>query len=113
MDIALQTNFGGAAHVGEAEIVALRAILRGTVCLPGDPGYDAARSVWNAMIDRRPAMIIQAAGAADVIQAVSFARNHRSALAIRGGGHNSPGTPFVMRGLCLIFRACDRCMSIL
>ena len=101
MDVALQTHFWGAAHISEAEIVALRATLRGTVCLPGDPGYDTARSVWNAMIDRRPAMIIQAAGAVDVIQSVNFARNHGSTLAVRGGGHNIAGNAVCNAGIML------------
>ena len=57
----------------------LRAGLRGTMCLPGEPGYDDARTIWNAMIDRMPAVIVRAAGAADVIRAVGFARDHRPA----------------------------------
>jgi hypothetical protein len=52
----------------------LRSGLRGWVLLPGDPGYDEARAVWNAMIDRRPAVIVRCLGAADVIDAVEFTR---------------------------------------
>ena len=54
----------------------------GEVILPGDPGYDAARVVWNGMIDRRPAMIVRPIGAADVITAVAFRAN--GGLADRG-----------------------------
>jgi FAD/FMN-containing dehydrogenase len=101
MEVALRSYSGGATRIDEADITALRATLRGTMCLPGDAGYDAARTVWNAMIDRRPAMIIQAAGAADVIQAVNFARTHGSALAVRGGGHNIAGNAVCDAGLML------------
>src|SRR5215211_5757485 len=70
----------------------LQAQLRGSLLRPGDDGYDAARTVWNAMIDRRPALIVRCTGAADVITAVTFARAHRLLLAIKGGGHNVAGT---------------------
>jgi FAD/FMN-containing dehydrogenase len=79
----------------------LRAGLRGTLCLPGEPGYDDARTIWNAMIDRRPAVIVRAAGAADVIRAVAFARDHRLLLSVRGGGHNIAGNAVCENGLML------------
>ena len=79
----------------------LRAGLRGALCLPGEPGYDDARTIWNAMIDRRPAAIVRAAGAADVIRAVGFAREHRLVLAVRGGGHNIAGNAVCENGLML------------
>ena len=79
----------------------LRAGLRGALCLPGEPGYDDARTIWNAMIDRRPAAIVRAAGAADVIRAVGFAREHRLVLAVRGGGHNIAGNAVCDGGLML------------
>ena len=79
----------------------LRAGLRGTMCLPGEPGYDDARTIWNAMIDRMPAVIVRAAGAADVIRAVGFARDHRLLLAVRGGGHNIAGNAVCDGGLML------------
>ncbi|MCV2869461.1 FAD-binding oxidoreductase [Defluviimonas sp. WL0002] len=56
-----------------------------------DPGYDTARAVWNAMIDRRPALIARCRGTADVIAAVNHARDHGLAVSIRGGGHNVAG----------------------
>jgi hypothetical protein len=79
----------------------LRAGLRGTMCLPGEPGYDDARTIWNAMIDRMPAVIVRAAGAADVIRAVGFARDHHLLLAVRGGGHNIAGNAVCDGGLML------------
>jgi FAD/FMN-containing dehydrogenase len=70
---------------------ALRSQIRGTVAVPGEPAYEQSRTIWNAMIDRRPAVIIRAAGAADVIRGVAFARDRHLVLAIRGGGHNIAG----------------------
>jgi FAD/FMN-containing dehydrogenase len=80
---------------------ALRDRLRGPLLLPGDDGYDAARTVWNARIDRRPALIARCAGAADVIAAVTFAREHGLPLSIKGGGHNAAGTAVCDHGLLL------------
>ena len=63
----------------------------GEVILPEDPTYEAARAVWNGMIDRRPAMIVRPTGAADVITAVRFARAEELPIAVRSGGHSIPG----------------------
>jgi FAD/FMN-containing dehydrogenase len=65
--------------------------LRGRLIRPDAPDYDAARSVYNAMIDRRPALIARCVDVADVIAAVTFAREHGLPLAVRGGGHSGPG----------------------
>ena len=62
--------------------------MRGDLVQPGDPDYDKARTVWNAMIDRRPALIARCAGASDVVKAVNFARDNDLLLAVRGGGHS-------------------------
>lgn len=69
----------------------LRNRLRGPLLLPAEPGYDAARSVWNAMIDRRPAAIVRCLGVADIVAGLTFARDHDLPLSIRGGGHNIAG----------------------
>jgi FAD binding domain/Berberine and berberine like len=63
----------------------------GEVILPTDPSYDAARVVWNGMIDRRPAMVVRPTGAGDVISAVRFARAEELPIAVRSGGHSIPG----------------------
>lgn len=74
------------------QIEALRAALRGPLMLPGDPGYDEARSVWNGMIDRSPPAIVRATGNADVIAAVNFAREHGLPVSVKGGGHSAAGS---------------------
>jgi len=75
----------------EAEINELRPKFRGELIGPDSEGYDAARKVYNGMIDRRPALIAKCADVADVMAAVSFARGKGLLLAVRGGGHNGPG----------------------
>jgi FAD/FMN-containing dehydrogenase len=79
-------------RLADETIDAFAAGLRGRLLGPGDGDYDTARTVWNAMIDRRPALIAQCAGVADVIAAVGFAREHGLPVAVRGGGHNVAGT---------------------
>jgi FAD/FMN-containing dehydrogenase len=72
-------------------IEAFAAGVRGSVLRPGDQGYDDARAIWNGLIDRRPALIVQCTGAADVVDAVNFAREQNLLLSIKGGGHNVAG----------------------
>jgi len=74
-----------------AAVQALTAAVRGRVLTPGVDGYDEARGVWNGLIDRRPALIVQCTGAADVIDSVNFAREHGLLLSVKGGGHNVAG----------------------
>ena len=69
----------------------LKGRLRGTLILPTCGEYEAARSVWNAMIDRRPALVARPLGVADVVACVDFARQHDLRLTIKGGGHNISG----------------------
>ncbi len=69
----------------------LREQVRGDVIAPGDEGYEWARKVYNAMIDRRPAVIVRPANGADVMAAIQHARGNGLAVAIRGGGHSVPG----------------------
>ncbi|MFH8801812.1 FAD-binding oxidoreductase [Streptomyces sp. NPDC017936] len=75
-----------------AALAALREDLSGDVFAPGDVGYDDARTVFNAMIDRRPAVIAQCVDEDDVVRAVRFARDLDLKIAVRGGGHSVAGT---------------------
>src|SRR5262252_10545125 len=69
----------------------LRETFAGEIVLPADAGYDAARAVWNGMVDRRPALVVRPTGVADVIEAIRYAREQELAIAVRGGGHSIPG----------------------
>lgn len=75
----------------DSTIQDFKARLRGTLLRPGDAGYDETRKVYNAMIDKRPALIVCCTGAADVITAVTFARTHDLLVSVRGGGHSIAG----------------------
>lgn len=86
-------------------IEALKATLRGRIFQPDGDGYDEARSIWNAMVDRRPALIVRCAGVADVRAALAFARDQGLPLAIRGGGHNIAGSATCDDGLVIDFTA--------
>lgn len=87
--------------LNEAATHGLRASLRGVLLQPGDEGYDGARRVWNAMIDRHPALIVRCAGVADVIRAVTFARTHDMLVSVRGGGHNVTGNAVCDGGIVI------------
>jgi FAD/FMN-containing dehydrogenase len=78
-----------------------RASLRGNLLQPGDDGYEPARRVYNAMIDKRPALIAQCVDAADVVASVNFARQAGLSVAVRGGGHNGPGLGTVDDGFVI------------
>jgi FAD/FMN-containing dehydrogenase len=85
----------------EATVEQFGGDLRGELIKPGDDGYDEARKVYNAMIDKRPLMIAPCADVADVITCVNFARENEVLLAIRGGGHNGGGLGIVDDGLVI------------
>jgi FAD/FMN-containing dehydrogenase len=82
-------------------LVELKRNIAGEVILPQDAGYDPARAIWNAMIDKRPALIVRCASTPDVVRAVNFARDNRLALAIRGGGHNIAGNALCDDGIVI------------
>jgi FAD/FMN-containing dehydrogenase len=79
----------------------LKAKLRGRVVEPHDADYDEARKVYNAMIDKKPRLIVECADVADVIYSVNFARKHGLLVAIRGGGHNGGGLGICDDGLVI------------
>lgn len=89
------------ATPGRASIAEFRAAVRGEVVEPGDAAYDEARALWNAAVDRRPALVVRCAGPADVIAAVGFARSEGLPLAVRGGGHSIAGLSSCDGGLAV------------
>lgn len=87
--------------LSEAVIAAFKSNLRGELIAPGDSSYDAARSVYNAMINRRPRLIARCADVADVMAAIKFGREQGLLTAIRGGGHNAGGLGVCDDGLVI------------
>src|SRR5215469_11661226 len=87
--------------MGHHPVEDLRKSIRGAVLCPGESGYDEARTIPNAMIDRRPAIIARCAGAADVIACVRFAREHDMLTSVRGGGHSVAGKSVCEDGLMI------------
>jgi len=90
-EIRAVTGDRDAVTLAKSEVGELSDSLRGNLLLPGNPGYDAARRVLNASIDRHPALIVQPSGVADIRRAVDFARSHRLLLAVKCGGHSYAG----------------------
>ena len=89
------------ATIDDGTYASLRDRLRGQLMCPGEDGYDSARQVWNAMIDRRPALIARCAGVADVIASIDFSRANDLLVAVRGGGHNVAGNAVCDGGLMI------------
>ena len=87
--------------ISEGAITALADSLRGDLIQPGDAEYEVARAVYNAMIDKYPALIVRCRDVADVIAGVNFARDQGLLLSVRGGGHNGAGLGTVDDGLVL------------
>src|SRR6185437_8495483 len=83
------------------KIEQLKAGFQGAILLPSDAGYEGARAIWNAMIDKRPAVIARCTSTADVVRAVKFAKDNALVLAIRGGGHNIAGSALCDGGIVI------------
>ena len=96
-----QIRFRTGKTVAEESVKAFQSKLQGKFIRPGDPEYDEARRVWNAMIDKYPAFIARCAGAEDVKAAVDFAREQDLPLAVRSGGHNAAGHAVCDGGLVI------------
>ena len=77
--------------VSPSTIATFRGALQGTLLTPADADYDRVRRVFNAMIDRRPALIARCRNAQDVVACVNLAREHDLPVSVRGGGHNVAG----------------------
>ena len=91
-----------ATQLSEA-IARIKGTIKGRVLAPDDPNYDQARQIWNAMIDRRPAVIVQPADAADVGPAIQFARANALEISVRGAGHNIAGNAVCNGGMMIDF----------
>ena len=100
-DMQVKARTGGETTVSEQTIGAFKETLRGRLLTPESQEYNEARTIWNAMIDRRPALIVRCVNAADVVQAVRFAREHKLIVAMRGGGHNIAGNAVCDGGLMI------------
>ena len=97
----MKTNERALTAIDTAAFASLRRRWRGELVRPGDPTYDEARSIWNGMIDRRPALIARCADTSDVVLGVGFARENGLPLAVRGGGHNVAGLALCDDGVVL------------
>lgn len=100
-DLVFRTLDGGSTTLSDDRLDAFREGLRGDALTAGSAAYDEARSIWNGMIDRRPALIVRCAGAADVRRSVELARDHGLLTAVRGGGHNIAGNAVCDGGLMI------------
>jgi FAD/FMN-containing dehydrogenase len=91
-DLKIKTRAGGEKSLPDMTIQTFKGTLRGRIATSGSADYDEARTIWNAMIDRRPALVARCQSAEDVVQSVRFARENDLVLAVRGGGHNIAGS---------------------
>jgi FAD/FMN-containing dehydrogenase len=100
-DVPAMSLAGKQLVLPRSDLNDLRASLRGQLLLAGDEGYETARRVWNGSFNRRPALIVRCAGAADVVQAVNFGRTHELLVSVRGGGHSISGQSVCEGGLMI------------
>jgi FAD/FMN-containing dehydrogenase len=101
MTIDLKGLDGAAVSIAPEALQAFKAGFKGAVLTPEDAAYEETRKIWNAMIDRRPGLIARCSGAADVVQAVRFAAQHKLLHSVRGGGHNIAGLAVCDGGLMI------------
>ena len=100
MSVSARTSTAAGSPSG-AELHSLRGQLAGQLLLPQDAGYDVARTIWNVMIDRRPALIVRCLNVSDIQAAVEFAALQGLPLSIKGGGHNVAGNAVCENGIML------------
>ncbi len=101
MTVQFKRIDGTSVEISAEALQAFKATFRGALIAAEDPSYDEVRQVWNAMIDRRPALIARCSGTVDVVRAVQFAREHRIVSSVRGGGHNIAGLAVCDGGLMI------------
>lgn len=100
-DVSAITAAGKETILSGAMVGELQGALRGELLLMNDPGYDNARALWNAMIDKHPALIARCEGPMDVVNSINFARDHELRVAVRGGGHSISGKSVCEGGLMI------------
>src|SRR2546421_1070849 len=96
------------AALDRATIEAFRRGFCGQALLPGDAGYDSARRIWNASIDKHPGLIVRCSDAADVVRAVKFSRANHLLVAVKSGGHNVAGRALCDDGIVVDLSAMNR-----
>lgn len=101
--VKITTQTGTLVSIAPEAISEFKSRIKGSLIQSGDSGYDEARTIWNAMIDRRPALIVQCGSTSDVQETVRFARTHNLLLAVKGGGHNIAGNAVCDGGLMIDF----------
>ena len=102
--VELTTLKDTTATISDEALAAFKGAFSGRVLAPADDAYDETRRVWNSLIDRRPGLIAQARGLADVVAAVAFARTHGLLVSVRGGGHNVSGSAVCDGGIVIDLR---------
>jgi FAD/FMN-containing dehydrogenase len=90
-------------NISKEKIENLKSTVKGRIVLPSDSSYNEVRAIWNAMIERRPALIVRCAQANDVPPTIAFARENGLEISIRGGGHNIAGSALCENGLMIDF----------
>ena len=101
MSLTLKTLDGESVEIDSAALTELKAACVASFLTESAPEYDFVRQIWNAAIDRRPAIIIRCAAASDIAAAVRFAKRHSALLSVRGGGHNDVGFAVADGGLMI------------
>jgi len=103
-DFAVKTLDGGTTTIGQGAFDDLAAALSGPLMGPDSPGYDEARTLWNAMADRRPGLIVECADTQDVVRSVRFAKTHGLLVSVGGAGHNIAGNAACDDGFMISLR---------
>jgi FAD/FMN-containing dehydrogenase len=101
VDLQVTGTNGMGSSLGESTLEEFQKSLRGQIIGPGDDDYDSARQIWNANIDKHPALIARCVGVADVLDCINFARDNNLLVSVRGGGHSFPGTCVADGGLVI------------
>jgi FAD/FMN-containing dehydrogenase len=101
MSVIVRTFDAETTTVDADALERFRSSLMGSLLTEASPAYDEARTVWNAMIDRRPALIARCANTQDVVEAIRFAKDRQLIVAVRGGGHNIAGNGVCEGGLMI------------